>query len=177
MTTCWERSPEGGHRLGAAMTADRDQAMERRPVAGAGRASDGRWEGIDDLDGRYVVRLRGSVQVKHTLARLGAERLRRCSMSAARGRAWPVHRRPSRAGGQAGLDAIYLSRWQVAADANLAEQVYPDRACTVHSVPAVAGGSTTPYGGPIRSPGPRGRTGRTGWPRSSPTPRRASAAP
>ena len=111
---------------GAAMTADRDQAMERATrELEAGWASDGRWEGIERAyTAADVVRLQGSVQVEHTLARLGAERL------------WALlHERDVVAalgvltGGQAvqavkaGLDAIYLSGWQVAADANLAEQV------------------------------------------------------
>jgi isocitrate/methylisocitrate lyase len=86
------------------------------------------------------VRLRGSVQVEHTLARLGAERLWRL-----------LHERDFVAalgaltGGQAvqavkaGLEAIYLSGWQVAADANVAEQVYPDQSLyPANSVPAVA---------------------------------------
>src|SRR3954465_14485366 len=75
-----------------------------------------------------VVRLRGSVQPEATLARLGAERL------------WELLQRPDPlralgavAGGQAGemvkagLEAIYLSGWQVAADANLAGSTYPDQ--------------------------------------------------
>jgi len=75
-----------------------------------------------------VNRLRGSVQVDHTLARLGAERLWRLlhedDYVAALG---------AMTGGQAvemvkaGLKAIYVSGWQIAADANLAEQVYPDQ--------------------------------------------------
>ena len=88
-----------------------------------------RWTGIErpyaDDD---VERLRGSVCVEHTLARLGAERL------------WKLlHKEPyvaalgAMTGGQAvqmvraGLQAIYLSGWQVAADANLAGQTYPDQ--------------------------------------------------
>jgi len=75
-----------------------------------------------------VERLRGSVQVEHTLARLGAERL------------WALLQHEdyvpalgALTGGQAvqmvkaGLKAIYLSGWQVAADANLAGQTYPDQ--------------------------------------------------
>jgi Isocitrate lyase family len=75
-----------------------------------------------------VDRLRGSVQVEHTLARLGAERLRRLLADedyvAALG---------AMTGGQAvqmvkaGLNAIYLSGWQVAADANLSGHTYPDQ--------------------------------------------------
>ena len=86
-----------------------------------------------------VIRLRGSVQEEHTLARLGAERL------------WTllhtedfVHSLGAVTGNQAvqqvraGLPAIYLSGWQVAADANLAGQTYPDQSLyPVNSVPQV----------------------------------------
>jgi isocitrate lyase len=86
-----------------------------------------------------VVRLRGSVQVEHTLARLGAERLRgllaRGPQVAALG---------AMTGGQAvqmakaGLEAIYVSGWQVAADANLAGNTYPDQSLyPANSVPAL----------------------------------------
>jgi isocitrate lyase len=104
-------------------------------------ASNARWTGIQrTYTAADVVRLRGSVQVEHTLARVGAERLWRL-----------LHERDFVAalgaltGGQAvqavkaGLEAIYLSGWQVAADANLAEQVYPDQSLyPANSVPAVA---------------------------------------
>ena len=86
-----------------------------------------------------VVRLRGSVRLEHTLARTGAERLWRL-----------LHEEPFVAtfgaltGAQAvqmvraGLQAIYLSGWQVAADANLAGQTYPDQSLyPANSVPAV----------------------------------------
>jgi isocitrate lyase len=75
-----------------------------------------------------VERLRGTVQVEHTLARLGAERLRALLESDP----W-VPALGALTGGQAvqmvkaGLKAIYLSGWQVAADANLASQTYPDQ--------------------------------------------------
>lgn len=86
-----------------------------------------------------VVRLRGSVQIEHTLARLGAERL------------WDLlhtehHIKALGAltGNQAiqqvkaGLKAIYLSGWQVAADANLSGQMYPDQSLyPANSVPQV----------------------------------------
>ena len=88
-----------------------------------------RWEGIERPYGEEdVERLRGSVRVEHTLARLGAERL------------WGLLREEpyvaalgALTGGQAvqmvkaGLKAIYLSGWQVAADANLAGQTFPDQ--------------------------------------------------
>jgi isocitrate lyase len=86
-----------------------------------------------------VERLRGSVHIEHTLAKLGAKRL------------WELlHSEPyinalgAMSGNQAvqqvraGLKAIYLSGWQVAADANLAGQMYPDQSLyPANSVPAV----------------------------------------
>jgi isocitrate lyase len=75
-----------------------------------------------------VARLRGSVLVEHTLARRGAERLRALLES----EEW-VAALGAVTGGQAvqmvkaGLKAIYLSGWQVAADANLSGQTYPDQ--------------------------------------------------
>jgi len=99
-----------------------------------------RWEGITrPYSAEDVVRLRGSVQIEHTLARLGAERL------------WAsMHEKPfvralgALTGNQAvqqvkaGLDAIYLSGWQVAADANIAGQMYPDQSLyPANSVPHV----------------------------------------
>src|SRR5262249_15046060 len=86
-----------------------------------------------------VFRLRGSVQEEHTLARLGAERL------------WKllheddyINALGAMTGNQAvqqvaaGLQAIYLSGWQVAADANTAGQMYPDQSLyPVDSVPNV----------------------------------------
>ena len=75
-----------------------------------------------------VERLRGTVHVEHTLARLGAERLRKLLDSEPY-----VPTLGALTGGQAvqmvkaGLKAIYLSGWQVAADANLAGHTYPDQ--------------------------------------------------
>jgi isocitrate lyase len=99
-----------------------------------------RWQGITrPYSAADVVRLRGSVQIEYTLAKLGAQRL------------WELmHTEPYVAAlgaltgtqavqmVQAGLKAIYLSGWQVAADANLAMQTYPDLSLyPVNSVPAV----------------------------------------
>jgi isocitrate lyase len=99
-----------------------------------------RWRGIRrDYEVADVLRLRSSLPVEHTLARHGAERL------------WALLSEEdyiaclgALSGGQAvqmvkaGLRAIYLSGWQVAADANLAEQVYPDQSLyPANSVPAV----------------------------------------
>jgi isocitrate/methylisocitrate lyase len=103
-------------------------------------AREPRWDGIERTYGAAeVVRLRGSVVPEQTLARLGAERL------------WELLRRdePVRAlgaltGGQAvqmvkaGLEAIYLSGWQVAADANLSGSTYPDQSLyPANSAPAL----------------------------------------
>src|SRR5437879_11204358 len=75
-----------------------------------------------------VLRLRGSVQIDHTLARLGAERLWHLLHSHPY-----VHALGALTGNQAvqmvqaGLNAIYASGWQVAADANNAGETYPDQ--------------------------------------------------
>ena len=86
-----------------------------------------------------VERLRGSLQVEHTLARRGAERLR--ELLAGDG---PVQALGASTGNQAvqqvkaGLEAVYVSGWQVAADANLAGEMYPDQSLyPADSVPAV----------------------------------------
>jgi isocitrate lyase len=103
-------------------------------------ASSPRWRGVRrDYAAEEVLRLRGSVAVEHTLARRGAERLWRLL-----GERDAVTALGALSGGQAvqmvraGLEAIYLSGWQVAADANLAEQVYPDQSLyPVTSAPAL----------------------------------------
>jgi isocitrate lyase len=102
--------------------------------------TDGRWAGIKrPYSGADVVRLRGSVHVEHTLARLGAERLWRLLREEP-----PVTALGTLTGNQAvqtvkaGLKAVYLSGWQVAADANLGGQTYPDQSLyPANSVPAV----------------------------------------
>jgi isocitrate lyase len=90
---------------------------------------DPRWNGIQRTYGASdVVRLRGSVVPEHTLARNGAERLWNLLQ-----RDEPVRALGAMTGGQAvqmvkaGLEAIYLSGWQVAADANAAGSTYPDQ--------------------------------------------------
>lgn len=102
--------------------------------------ADERWAGIvRPYTAEDVVRLRGSVQIEHTLAHRGSERL------------WAqLHNEPfvaalgAMTGGQAvqqvqaGLQAIYLSGWQVAADANDAGETYPDQSLyPADSVPNV----------------------------------------
>ena len=99
-----------------------------------------RWQGIKrPYSVEDVVRLQGSVQIEHTLARRGAERL------------WLLLQTEPYVGAlgaltgnqavqqvKAGLQAIYLSGWQVAADANLAGQMYPDQSLyPANSVPSV----------------------------------------
>jgi len=103
-------------------------------------ATDPRWAGIErTYTAADVIRLRGSVQEEHTLAQLGAERL--WSLLQQDGY---VNALGALTGNQAvqqvkaGLRAIYLSGWQVAADANLAGQTYPDQSLyPANSVPAV----------------------------------------
>jgi isocitrate lyase len=87
-----------------------------------------------------VERLRGSLRIEHTLARRGAERLRELLAGES-----PVLALGASTGNQAvqqvkaGLEAIYLSGWQVAADANLAGEMYPDQSLyPADSVPSVA---------------------------------------
>ncbi|MEU8372938.1 isocitrate lyase [Micromonospora sp. NPDC048894] len=102
--------------------------------------TDPRWQGVRrSYRAEDVVRLRGAIQEEHTLARRGAERL------------WEllhtedyIHALGALTGNQAvqmvraGLKAIYLSGWQVAADANLAGHTYPDQSLyPANSVPAV----------------------------------------
>jgi len=99
-----------------------------------------RWSDVKrDYTAADVIRLRGSVHIEHSLARLGAEKL------------WQrlntddyVPTLGALTGGQAvqqvkaGVKAIYLSGWQVAADANIADTMYPDQSLyPVNSVPAL----------------------------------------
>ena len=103
-------------------------------------AANPRWAGVErTYSAEDVVRLRGSVQEEHTLARLGAERL--WAMLHEDGY---VNTLGALTGNQAvqqvkaGLRAIDLSGWQVAADANLAGETYPDQSLyPVNSVPQV----------------------------------------
>ena len=104
--------------------------------------SDARWDGVQrDYSAADVLRLRGSVKVEYTLARLGAERLW-AQLHDKSGEA--VRTFGALTGAQAvqmvraGLEAIYLSGWQVAADGNLAGQTYPDQSLyPSNSVPAL----------------------------------------
>ncbi|WP_119070599.1 isocitrate lyase [Rubrobacter indicoceani] len=99
-----------------------------------------RWAGVErPYTGADVAKLRGSVQIEHTLARLGAERLWKLM-----GERPFVRALGALTGNQAvqqvkaGLEAIYLSGWQVAADANISGQMYPDQSLyPANSVPHV----------------------------------------
>jgi isocitrate lyase len=129
---------------------DADGEAKARILAGGSAGADDspaphhrdprRWEGILRRYGKAdVEKLRGSVKVEHTLAQLGADRL------------WELlHSEPyvnalgALTGNQAvqmvkaGLKAVYLSGWQVAADANTAAQTYPDQSLyPANSVPEV----------------------------------------
>ena len=102
--------------------------------------TDARWNGVErDYTAENVIALRGSVQEEHTLARRGSERL----WSLLQSDEW-VPALGALTGNQAvqqvraGLKAIYLSGWQVAADANLSGQTYPDQSLyPANSVPSV----------------------------------------
>jgi len=99
-----------------------------------------RWKGIKrGYSADDVVRLRGSLQIEHTLARRGAERLWKLLQEEPF-----VNALGALTGNQAmqqvkaGLKAIYLSGWQVAGDANVAGEMYPDQSLyPVNSVPQV----------------------------------------
>ncbi|MEX2515793.1 MAG: isocitrate lyase [Gammaproteobacteria bacterium] len=103
-------------------------------------AENPRWKGVKrDYTAADVVRLRGSVQIEHTLAKRGAEKLWKLvneepfvnSLGALTGNMAMQQVK-------AGLKAIYLSGWQVAGDANSAFDMYPDQSLyPVDSVPTV----------------------------------------
>ncbi|WP_020059868.1 isocitrate lyase [Bacillus sp. 123MFChir2] len=101
---------------------------------------DKRWQGvIRPYSAEEVIRLRGSIDIEYTLARRGAEKLWNSLHSEDY-----IHALGALTGNQAmqqvkaGLKAIYLSGWQVAADANLSGHMYPDQSLyPANSVPAV----------------------------------------
>jgi isocitrate lyase len=102
--------------------------------------TDPRWNGVERrYDANAVARLAGSIVPEHTLARMGAERLWRDLHADV-----PTTALGTLTGNQAvqaaraGLGALYCSGWQVAADANLAGQMYPDQSLyPVNSVPVL----------------------------------------
>src|SRR6476661_8702053 len=121
--------------MGAGMNYDLEAARLKKDWA-----ENPRWKGVDrGYSAEDVVRLRGSLHIEHTLARRGADKL------------WKlindepfVNTLGALTGNQAlqqvkaGLKAIYLSGWQVAADANVAGEMYPDQSLyPANSVPSV----------------------------------------
>ena len=102
--------------------------------------ADARWRGITrPYSSTDVERVRGSLRIEHTLARRGAEKLWQLLQSedyvAALG---ALTGNQAMQQVKAGLKAIYVSGWQVAADANLAGQMYPDQSLyPANSVPAL----------------------------------------
>jgi isocitrate lyase len=117
---------------------ERPAAKRRRVQRRAGK--NGRFDGIErPYSAADVERLRGTVGIEHTLARRGAEKLWNSLQTehfvAALG---ALTGNQAMQQVRAGLKAIYLSGWQVAADANLAGQMYPDQSLyPADSVPAV----------------------------------------
>src|SRR5438270_1749713 len=117
-----------------------DSASRRQRVGSHQWSDDSRWAGVErTYSSDDVRRLQGSLLVEHTLARRGAERLWKLLHTEDY-----VSALGALTGNQAvqqvkaGLKAIYLSGWQVAADANLAGQMYPDQSLyPANSVPAV----------------------------------------
>src|SRR6185437_4707353 len=122
-------------RQGAVMNYDLEAARLRKDWA-----ENPRWKGVErGYTADEVVRLRGSLQIEHTLARRGAEKLWKLIQDEPF-----VSTLGALTGNQAlqqvkaGLKAIYLSGWQVAADANIAGEMYPDQSLyPANSVPAV----------------------------------------
>src|SRR2546430_12275481 len=102
--------------------------------------ADARWRGITrPYSSADVKRVRGSLRIEHTLARRGAEKLWQLLQNenyvAALG---ALTGNQAMQQVKAGLKAIYVSGWQVAADANLASQMYPDQSLyPANSVPAL----------------------------------------
>jgi hypothetical protein len=188
----------------AAATVPAPRAVLAEPAPAVPAA---RWTGVvRPYSNEDVERLRGSVKVEHTLAQLGARRLWHLLTT----REY-VNALGALSGNQAvqqvkaGLEAIYLSGWQVAADANLAGQTYPDQSLyPANSVPSVVRrinqallrADQIEHAEARKAPGQNGHNGTTatartatgtartatgsvrrapGSPPSSPTPRPASA--
>src|SRR5512146_2148573 len=110
--------------MGAVMNYDLEAARLKKDWA-----ENPRWKGIQrGYSAEDVVRLRGSVHIEHTLARRGAEKLWKLMQDEPF-----VNTLGALTGNQAlqqvkaGLKAIYVSGWQIAADANVAGEMYPDQ--------------------------------------------------
>src|SRR6266699_3533167 len=135
--------------------------------------TDPRWRGITrPYTAEDVIRLRGSISIEYTLARLGAERLWHLlhteSYVAALG-ALTGNQAVQQV--KAGLKAIYLSGWQVAADANLSGHMYPDQSLyPANSVPHVVRRINQALSAPTRFTTLKATTTPTGSRPSWPTP-------
>ncbi len=153
--------------------------------------TDPRWQDVQrPYLAEEVVRLRGSVAIAHTLAARGAARLWESLHSTPY-----VHALGAMTGTQAvqmvaaGLQAIYVSGWQVAADANDALSTYPDQSLypadsapnlvrrinNATAPPTSSGASTTRCCAPTKSTRWRASTRPIGWCRWWPMPRQVSA--
>jgi isocitrate lyase len=138
-----ENTPSPSSRTAAPRPGDQTQTAAELALEWA---ADPRWDGIRrDYTAEDVIALRGSVREERTLARRGAEKLWELvnQNGTPENREW-VSALGALTGNQAvqqvraGLKAIYLSGWQVAADANLSGQTYPDQSLyPANSVPAV----------------------------------------
>jgi len=138
MSECGKgRTSSNGSACGQGCTCGRGRSASEMQ---ASWQSEARWQGVERRhSAEDVLRLRGSFHVEHTIARLGAERLWSLMHTDS-----PVRALGALTGNQAvemvgaGLQGIYLSGWQVAADANTAGHMYPDQSLyPVDSVPAV----------------------------------------
>ncbi|WP_372698871.1 isocitrate lyase [Arthrobacter sp. JSM 101049] len=126
------------------MTQNQQTAAEREQALELEWSANPRWEGITrDYTAAEVVRLQGRVVEENTLARRGSEKLWKQLTEEAKTGAY-TNSLGALTGNQAvqqvkaGLRAIYLSGWQVAADANLSGQTYPDQSLyPANSVPQV----------------------------------------
>ena len=122
--------------------AESSEGLRKRSVEALKRhwSDDQRWRGVKrPYSAEEVIRYRGSVPLEFTLARRGAERLWNLLHTESY-----VHALGALTGNQAiqqvsaGLKSIYVSGWQVAADANVAGQMYPDQSLyPANSVPAL----------------------------------------
>ena len=127
------------------LDADSPERLRKQSVDDLRRqwSEDERWKGVErPYSAEEVVRYRGSVQIEHTLARLSAERFWKLLNSEDY-----IYALGAMSGNQAvqqvaaGLKSIYVSGWQVAADANLAGQMYPDQSLyPANSVPSLVRG-------------------------------------
>ena len=138
-------------------------------------AENPRWKNVTrNYSAADVVRLRGSVQPEHTFAKLGADKLWNLVTQGAKPSFRPdkdfVNCMGALTAGQAvqqvkaGIEAVYLSGWQVAADNNSAETMYPDQSLYADdSVPTMVSASTTRSVALTRSSGSRHQSGRQGY--------------